>query len=384
VANVLAVASTTSNDLRSSFSNYGATSVDLAAPGSRIWSTIPGGGYGLSSGTSMATPQVSGAAALVLSECSLSTAALKANLMDNVDPLGSLAGLLVTGGRLNVNRSIRDCGAVPEPPPAPTGLTATAGVGFISLDWNAVSGATSYNVKRSTISGGPYTTIASGVADTSYFDAPLDAGTTYFYVVSAVNGVGESGNSSQAFATALGDVPPTPANLLAAPGNGRVDLSWLPSAGATSYNVKRSLLKAGPFTTIASTTSPFYTDFAVVNGTKYFYMVSALNAAGESGNSVKVKAIPGIVPATPTGVSAATGLGAGEIDLSWNPSAGATSYKVRRSGVSGGPYKAAKATAATSLTYPGLTSGKRYYFVVTALNAIGESAFSVEVSAIAR
>ncbi len=107
VANVLAVASTTSNDLRSSFSNFGATSVDLAAPGSRIWSTIPGGGYGLSSGTSMATPQVSGAAALVLSECPLSTAALKANLMDNVDPIASLAGLIVTGGRLNVNRSIR-------------------------------------------------------------------------------------------------------------------------------------------------------------------------------------------------------------------------------------------------------------------------------------
>ena len=116
VANVLAVASTTSNDLRSSFSNFGATSVDLAAPGSRIWSTIPGGGYGLSSGTSMATPQVTGAAALVLSECPLSTAALKANLMDNVDPIASLAGLIVTGGRLNVNRSIRDCGGVPEPP----------------------------------------------------------------------------------------------------------------------------------------------------------------------------------------------------------------------------------------------------------------------------
>ncbi len=109
-----------------------------------------------------------------------------------------------------------------------------------------------------------------------------------------------------------------------------------------------------------------------------------MNAAGESGNSNKVKAIPGILPAAPSGVTAATGSATGEVDLSWNPSAGATSYKVRRSGVPGGPYKGAKATTSSSLTYPGLTSGKRYYFVVTALNALGESAFSVEVSAVAR
>lgn len=383
-SNVVAVASTTSNDVRSGFSNFGATSVDLAAPGSRIWSTIPGGGYGLSSGTSMASPQVSGAAALVLAACSLSTSALKTNLMTNVDPIASLSGLMVSGGRLNVNRSIRACGTVPEPPAAPTGLTATAGVGSISLNWNAVSGATSYNVKRSTVSGGPYTIIASGVGGTSHIDGPLTAGTTFFYVVSAVNGAGESGNSGEAFATTLADVPPTPTNLQAAPGNGRVDLSWSPSTGATSYNVKRSLLKAGPFTTIAATTSPNYTDFAVVNGTKYFYMVSALNPAGESGNSIKVKAVPGIVPAAPTGVTAATGSATGEVDLSWNAAAGATSYKVRRSGVTGGPYKGGQATVSTGLTYPGLTSGKRYYFVVTALNAIGESAFSVEVSAVAR
>jgi len=68
------------------------------------------------------------------------------------------------------------------------------------LSWSASSGATSYNVKRSTTSGGPYTTIASPTT-TSYTDTGLTNGTTYYYVVSAVNGAGESANTSQASAT---------------------------------------------------------------------------------------------------------------------------------------------------------------------------------------
>ncbi len=94
-----------------------------------------------------------------------------------------------------------DVGATPTPPPAPTGLTATAGNAQVSLSWTASSGATSYNVKRATVSGGPYTTIATGVTATSYTNTGLANGTTYFYVVSAVNASGESANSNQASAT---------------------------------------------------------------------------------------------------------------------------------------------------------------------------------------
>ncbi len=88
-------------------------------------------------------------------------------------------------------------------PPAPMGLVATAlkQPGRIKLTWNASSGATSYNIKRATTSGGPYTTVATSTG-TTYTNTGLTSGTTYHYVVSAVNTSGESGNSNQASATA--------------------------------------------------------------------------------------------------------------------------------------------------------------------------------------
>ncbi|HKA00611.1 MAG TPA: S8 family peptidase, partial [Candidatus Solibacter sp.] len=110
-ANVIAVAATTNTDGLASFSNYGSTSVHLGAPGVNILSTLPGSAYGYYSGTSMATPHVSGAAMLVLSKCSLNTAGLKNAILSNVDVVSSLQGITTTGGRLNVNRAIRSCAA---------------------------------------------------------------------------------------------------------------------------------------------------------------------------------------------------------------------------------------------------------------------------------
>jgi subtilisin family serine protease len=113
--NVVAVAATDNKDSLASFSNYGTTTVDLGAPGVSVLSTIKDGSYSYFSGTSMATPHVSGAAILILSKCALNTTALKANILNNVDPISSLTGKTVTGGRLNVNKAIRACSAAPAP-----------------------------------------------------------------------------------------------------------------------------------------------------------------------------------------------------------------------------------------------------------------------------
>jgi subtilisin family serine protease len=100
--NVVSVAATDRNDALASFSNFGVRSVDLAAPGVSILSTTPGSTYGYANGTSMATPHVSGAAALLWGRHpSASAAAIKALLLASVDPAASVAGRVLTSGRLN-------------------------------------------------------------------------------------------------------------------------------------------------------------------------------------------------------------------------------------------------------------------------------------------
>jgi hypothetical protein len=85
--------------------------------------------------------------------------------------------------------------------PAPSGLVATAANNQVNLTWNSVPGATGYNVKRSAVSGGPYTTIAGGVTGTNYTDSAVTNGGTYYYVVSAQTPSGESDNSFEVNAT---------------------------------------------------------------------------------------------------------------------------------------------------------------------------------------
>ncbi len=84
--------------------------------------------------------------------------------------------------------------------PAPTNLIATANNSQVSLSWSTVIGATSYNVKRSTTAGGPYTTIASNITGATYADSNVSSGNTYYYVVTTVASSGESSNSNEASA----------------------------------------------------------------------------------------------------------------------------------------------------------------------------------------
>ena len=186
-------------------------------------------------------------------------------------------------------------GYVSTPPNPPAGLNATSGSNLVSLSWTAAAGSpTGYNVKRSTVSGGPYTTIGTTTAPTVTYNDSVLGGQTYYYVVSAVNGAGESANSSEISASPTLAAPAAPTGPAAAAGDAQVVLSWTATSFATSYTVKRATALAGPYTVIGTTTAPTvtYTDSTAANGTTYYYVVSATGAGGTSSDTSPVSVTP--------------------------------------------------------------------------------------------
>lgn len=116
-SNVVAVAALDANGMLASYSNYGVSSVDIAAPGSEILSTYPGNRYGYMWGTSMATPHVAGALALLKAYAfNLTQDQMTESLYDNAVSLGSLSGRIKTGKLLNVNNMLANAPENPAPP----------------------------------------------------------------------------------------------------------------------------------------------------------------------------------------------------------------------------------------------------------------------------
>ncbi|MFQ5630229.1 MAG: S8 family serine peptidase, partial [bacterium] len=130
------------NDLIAGFSNFGATSVDLSGPGVSILSTTPNNTYSSFSGTSMATPHVTGVAALVLSQSpGFTPVQVKSQILNSVDAVASLSGITVTGGRLNAANALG--GGGPQAPIANAGADQTVtdndgnGIESVTLDGSA-------------------------------------------------------------------------------------------------------------------------------------------------------------------------------------------------------------------------------------------------------
>ncbi len=217
----------------------------------------------------------------------------------------------MTGNDLIVNGTTGTAGPPDTTPPAdPTGLTATAGDSQVSLDWadNTEPDLSHYNVKRSTTAGGSYTQIATNVTVSSYTDTGLTNGTTYYYVVTAVDtSSNESGNSNEASATPEGipdtTPPAAPTGLAATAGDAQVSLDWADNTepDLSHYNVKRSTTAGGSYTQIATNvTVSAYTDTGLTNGTTYYYVVTAVDtSSNESGNSNEASATPQAGPPPP-------------------------------------------------------------------------------------
>ncbi|EEF63046.1 hypothetical protein [Pedosphaera parvula] len=282
-------------------------------------------------------------------------------------------GATITVDEIRVGDTYGDVVGYAPAPSAPTGLAAIPGVNAVSLSWDATSGATGYKVLRGT-SPGVYT-VTNSVASNTNYDNTTVGGTTYFYVVQATNASGAGANSSEVSATPMIALPGVPAGLTAIGTNGAVSLSWSAGTGAASYNVKRSTT-SGTEVLIANTGSTSYSDTAVVNGTQYFYTVSSTNAAGESADSSEASATPNVPPAAPTGLTATAGNS--QVSLSWTASTGAASYNIKRSTTSGSGYSTIGTASAPTVAYTDSTAAKfnQYYYVVSALNAYGESSDS--------
>jgi gliding motility-associated-like protein len=176
-------------------------------------------------------------------------------------------------------------------PATPAGVTAAVtNVSNISIAWPAIANTSSYSVKRSLSASGPFTTIQDSVTSTSYIDALPMPEVNNYYVVTALAGALESGNSNVVFAS----VPPAAPNQPAIVNkNKEIDLSWNTASGAATYNVKRSTVSGGPYTTVANVPGTSYTDVNVSNGSPYYYVISSVGQTKESANSVEAFGVPG-------------------------------------------------------------------------------------------
>jgi fibronectin type 3 domain-containing protein len=374
---------------------------------------------------------------------------------------------------LNLSTSADPC----PPPLPPLSLNAVGdNTPRVSLDWSASSGATAYNVKRSTARGGPYTLIAAGITATNYTDSSVNRGTVYYYVMSGTNACGESYYTSmEATASAGLPAPWADADIgsVGVPGSGsclngsftvkgegldigsssdsfhftyqpmtndgtiiahlaseqfggalddKVGLMMRDSTNTASRMaavlIDGALGKARLPTRASANGSMSWLDGPSTAAPKWFKLQRAANTftgsvsddgsswAGVGTNSVTLGntvlvgfavcsrntgtlnvstfdnvTVPGwpLVPAAPSGLLASAG--DAQVTLNWNAVTNATGYNLKRSLSSGGNYSTIVSTSATNLTDAGVVNGTSYFYIVTATNVAGESAGSAVASA---
>jgi autotransporter-associated beta strand protein len=302
---------------------------------------------------------------------------------------------------------------------APSGFKATPQTGQVTVSWNSMSWV-HYNVKRSTASGGPYAILASSLCATnSFLDTNVTEGITYYYVISATNVLGEGPNSPpintvttgnsvvsrsswvvSASASASGN-PPANAidgdiNTRWTTGTSQANGQWFQvdmgsacsfyqlvlDAGSTggypqSYQVNVSNDGVNWGSPVATGTgSAARTTISFPSQTARFIRVTQTGTASTAWSICECYVYA--TASTPAGLTATPGNSSAV--LAWTVALGAASYNVKRGTTSGGPYTLVASPAGTNCNDTGLLNDKKYYYVVSAVNAGGESANSAEAA----
>jgi subtilisin family serine protease len=401
--NIIAVAATDRNDLLASFSNYGATSVDLGAPGVSIHSTYrtSDSSYTTLSGTSMACPHVSGAVALVKAQFpTLTYSQLINRILTNVDVIPSLTGKCVSNGRLDLHKALT---AGTTPPPAPAAIAvapAARNFGEVQLGNSSdltftvsntgsetLSGAASVGAPFSIVGGSPYNIAGGGNTIVTVRFAPTSAGNFNQTVTFS----GGGGTTASVSGTGTEPPPPPPVDneptiTITSPANG----ASFSTSDVITFTGSAGDVEDGDLTATIVWTSSI--DGVIGNGGSFTDILSEgthiITASVTDSASHTVTATvtvtvaappPATPPAAPSNLTARVRGKA--VDLSWNDNSNnETGFAIERKTGTGSFVQIATVDAnVTSFTDSGLAKNT-YAYRVRAYNSQGNSAYSNEVT----
>ncbi len=373
--NLVAVAATTPSDSLATFSNYGATYVDLGAPGAGVQSTLPGNNYGSYSGTSMATPHVVGALSLVWGLYpTMNYKQVIAQVVESGDSLSSLQGKTLSGRRLNVYRALTQLPATPV-------MVAVKAESSqrVRVEWSDSGNTRSgYQVERGT-SPNSFTLLATVEREANrYYDETAQQGMVYYYRVRSFNPIGNSSYSNPMSLIPLA----APTNLSGTVlSSSQVALNWNATGNVSGFEVEWKYAIVDNFTLAgtSSATSFVYTNLKA--GMDYEFRVRAYGPNGNSSYS-NVITVSTQKPPVPV-IYHPTVLSTTQMVLEWSGTyPPGVMLSIERGTVSTGPFvQVAQVDAGTtSWIDNGVTANKRYYYRARASNLFGYSVYSAIVN----
>ncbi|MEE1038641.1 MAG: hypothetical protein U0K95_05680, partial [Eubacterium sp.] len=269
------------------------------------------------------------------------------------------------------------------PQPTNVKIAPVASSGAPKVTWDAVEGASKYEIYRKVGSSGTYAKYDT-TTGTSYTNSSTTPGTIYYYKVLAVCGTNSGGNSALSKEVYIARDLPQPTNVKIAPvvETGKPKVTWDGVEGASKYEIWRKVGSSGTYAKYDTTTGTSYINSSTTPGTIYYYKVLAVCGTNSGGNSALSKEVYMACDLAQPQVSIALS-SAGKPKVSWKAVSGASKYEIWRKVGSTGTYAKYDTTTNTSYTNTSATAGTTYYYQIKAIcsaNSGGNSAKSTAVS----